>query len=111
VRVMADTYWCRLLSGVPAVAKNVVWPAFLTMLLVPGCCHASGLPLLADPPPPTGLSQTLEPQKTHISNYRSGTPFYVSPEVSRWCWQPGEDVKWGVLGKQTGGLTPLGWFT
>jgi serine/threonine protein kinase len=28
-----------------------------------------------------GLSATLDPRQTHISNYSSGTPFYVSPEV------------------------------
>ncbi len=28
-----------------------------------------------------GLSTTLAPQATHVSNYKSGTPFYVAPEV------------------------------
>lgn len=28
-----------------------------------------------------GLSTTLGPQATHVSNYNSGTPFYVAPEV------------------------------
>lgn len=28
-----------------------------------------------------GLSVALEPNATHVSNYTSGTPFYVAPEV------------------------------
>jgi serine/threonine protein kinase len=28
-----------------------------------------------------GLSTTIGPQATHVSNYNSGTPFYVAPEV------------------------------
>jgi len=36
--------------------------------------------------PPThadfGLSTTLGPTATHVSNYKSGTPYYCAPEVS-----------------------------
>lgn len=29
-----------------------------------------------------GLAATMDPSATHISNYNSGTPFYVAPEVA-----------------------------
>lgn len=32
-----------------------------------------------------GLSTTLAPTATHVSNYKSGTPFYVAPEVRLVC--------------------------
>jgi serine/threonine protein kinase len=28
-----------------------------------------------------GLATALDPNATHVSNYKSGTPFYVAPEV------------------------------
>ena len=30
-----------------------------------------------------GLSEMLDPERTHVSNHNKGTPFYMAPEITQ----------------------------
>ena len=45
-----------------------------------------------------GLSAMVDPKKTHVSNFRHGTPFYMSPEIFQGQTTPASDVfSYGML--------------
>jgi len=61
----------------PAFAQCCQFPEEILANLV--ACPVTAMLL---PPKDFGLAISLGPTATHVSNFRSGTPFYCAPEAS-----------------------------